>query len=79
MMPGDEASGGMSMGYGTMGGTQNTLMPDMTAHDKPVEIFGVVYIYNPVDTKKLRLEEAAQASASVEVTASSIIGNTAGG
>jgi hypothetical protein len=69
----------MSMGYGSMGGTQNTLMPDMTAHDKPVEIFGVVYIYNPVDTKRLRLEEAAQADASAESTAGNIIGNTTGG
>jgi hypothetical protein len=53
-MPGDDGSGGYG-GYG--GGYGQNAMPDMTAHDKPVELFGVVYIYNPVDVRKLRLQD----------------------
>ena len=35
---------------------------DLAGNDKPVEIFGVVYLYNTVDVRKLKLEEKTSES-----------------
>ena len=48
------------MGYG-MGGAQNikdrTTVASTSQHDVPVEIYGIIYIYNPVDGEKLGLDQ----------------------
>jgi hypothetical protein len=64
MMPGDAAYGGYGMGQNS----QN-MLTDVNANDKPIEVLGVVYIYNPVDVRKLRLEEAAEAAVEAGPTA----------
>jgi hypothetical protein len=53
MAAGSGGEGGYS-GYGTEPGSTTS---DVSAHDKPVEIYGVVYLYNPVDLKKLGIEK----------------------
>ena len=49
------------MGMGMPGQEQNlkdrTTVASTSAHDVPVEIYGIIYIYNPVDEKKLGLEQ----------------------
>ncbi len=49
------------MGMGTPGQEQRlkdrTMVASTSAHDVPVEIYGIIYIYNPVDEKKLGLEQ----------------------
>jgi len=48
------------MGYG-MGGAQNikdrTTVASTSQNDVPVEIYGIIYIYNPVDEQKLGLDQ----------------------
>ena len=61
-----ESYGGMGSGYacrvtaappgGATGG--RTAGSDRTPYDLPVEVYGMVYIYNPVDMKKLGIETA---------------------
>ena len=55
---------GSGMGYGMgsgMGGAQNikdrTTVASTSQHDVPVEIYGIIYIYNPVDGEKLGLDQ----------------------
>jgi hypothetical protein len=49
------------MGMGMPGQEQNlkdrTTVAATSVHDVPVEIYGIIYIYNPVDEKKLGLEQ----------------------
>jgi hypothetical protein len=87
MSSGFGGSSGMGMGgmgdedYGSYGnfGPGGAGGADRNQHEKPVEIIGVVYIYNPVDVKKLGIEnidangqapaaapEAAAAAAAVQ-------------
>lgn len=68
-LPGMDAGGGMPGGFG-MGGMEGGGMPggmggvmggatgpsDVSPNDKPIEIYGVVYIYNPVDVKRLGID-----------------------
>ena len=63
--PGMEGAGYPSpdygMGMGMPGQEQRlkdrTTVASTSAHDVPVEIYGIIYIYNPVDEKKLGLEQ----------------------
>jgi len=47
-------------GYG-MGGAQNikdrTTVASTSQHDVPVEVYGIIYVYNPVDEQKLGVEQ----------------------
>jgi hypothetical protein len=66
---GDEYGGGMSDpfgsgGYGSGGygsGGPMAKSPD-SPYDGTVELYGIVYIYNPVDANKLGLKETAAAT-----------------
>ena len=54
-MSGDgEGEGDEGMGFGAGGGS--TAFSDVSLYDLPVEIYGMVYIYNPIST---RLQGAA--------------------
>jgi len=57
-MEGMDMGGGYG-GYGGMGGMATSAMK--SSYDLPVEIYGIVYIYNPVDKAKLGIEQVAEA------------------
>jgi len=70
--PGGMMGGGM-MGGGMMGGMagrQGQSLSDETPYDLDVELYGTVYIYNPVNRDKLgkKLDEPAQGAAPSETT-----------
>lgn len=57
---GSESGSGMPGGsFGGMGeaGGAGTGPSDVSPHDKQMEVYGVVYVYNPVDVKKLGIEK----------------------
>jgi hypothetical protein len=73
---GGEADSGMgAFGGGSFGGMSGSMpggyssgqpidnAAEIAGNDKQVEIFGVIYIYNPVDVRKLKLEEKASTPA----------------
>lgn len=82
------APGGMDYGMGTgmtspygagfgMGGgpgiKERTTVASTSQHDVPVEIYGIIYIYNPVDEQKLGLDQQPALTgvpSSVEASAS---------
>lgn len=57
----DSSSDGSS-GYGAMMGGGNNAGAASTANDVMVEIYGIVYIYNPVNKKALRIDDTQNAS-----------------
>lgn len=54
--------GGMGGMYGGRGGTTQTKLSDDSPYDVHVELYGVIYIYNPVDREKLgkKLDNAGE-------------------
>ena len=50
--------GGMG-GMGGMGGEMGVAKP--VSYDIPIEVYGMVYIYNPVDTDRLGIEKVEAA------------------
>lgn len=63
--PGGEGFGGNPPFGGPGGGNAGAPLLNPHPWDRPVEIYGIVYIYNPPDTDKLKLAGAAGASAAV--------------
>ncbi len=58
--PGYESPGygaGMGTGMGQENLKNRTTISATSANDVPVEIYGIIYIYNPVDEKKLGLDQ----------------------
>jgi hypothetical protein len=57
---GEEMGGYGAGGYGMAGGNMNsrTKVSSTSKHDVPVDIYGIIYIYNPVDKEKLGQEQA---------------------
>lgn len=53
----DMGGGGYDEGYGTAGRRQRTEISRTTSYDVPIELYGIIYLYNPVDEQKLRIEE----------------------
>ena len=56
----DAAFGGGGYGAGGYGAgslRERSQMSSTSKHDVPVEIYGIIYIYNPVDRKKLGLDQ----------------------
>lgn len=57
----DYSTPGMGAGLGMPGQegklAERTSVSPTSAHDVPVEIYGIIYIYNPVDEKKLGLDQ----------------------
>jgi hypothetical protein len=52
------ASGmGMGMGMGAGAAKDRVKLSSTSVHDVPVEIYGIIYIYNPVDKAKLGVEQ----------------------
>jgi hypothetical protein len=39
-----------------------------TIHDVPVELYGIIYIYNPVDRSRLGIEESSETAESSSLT-----------
>lgn len=44
-------------GPGSGGGTGDNSLLNPHPWDRPIEIYGIVYIYNPVDAEKLKLKD----------------------
>ena len=56
----DAAFGGGGYGAGGYGAgslRERSQMSSTSKHDVPVEIYGIIYIYNPVDRRKLGLDQ----------------------
>jgi hypothetical protein len=58
---------GGDVGYGSMGGDmrERTQVSSTTSHDVPVEIYGIIYIYNPVDKERLGLQDTTSLTGTV--------------
>ena len=58
---GSMGMGGMGMGMGGMGsgGGNASQAETQSANDVVVEVYGIVYIYNPVNKKALKVDDAA--------------------
>ncbi len=72
MMSGGMMSGGMGsggMGYPGMGGPSGgaaSALNTESPYDASVEIYGIIYIYNPVDPAKLGIEQDDKADAAAD-------------
>jgi hypothetical protein len=73
----DSDSGGSGYG-GMLGGGGGTLAEAGSAFDIPVEVYGVIYLYNPVNIEMLGLKQV-QADTKLSTTVEPAAGGQAGG
>lgn len=61
LLSGDPYGSGGGDSYGTGQSVTRTAISSESTYDMPVEIYGIIYIYNPVDRQKLGIEELESA------------------